>query len=496
MANIVNDIFGHCVKYYKVDPVTESKDTILNEHSLRKTSDVDEIKVMVPDNEFPTEEVQYDEFGMVVEGFEIHIMFNEFHKAFGAKTRPKQRDFLYIPKIDKMFRVNSVSLADEFNKEYTYWRVKLEQFAFSSSVDWDESLESEKEELEDFVLTADIFTEENNEEFTKITKPNEYKTILTGDNDYVRKSINTDLRIIDKDLNNNWTIVSKNYYDLSSVGKNEIAVKYRLNTYLTKDNNLVYTFWFKIKPSINPVFLKTKLITNIDNNNGLTQITISQPHRYRENQYVKISNTGVFDGLKQIKTIISDTVFVIYDNYQPGYSLLNSKVNLKEDYIILYGHNEDSPTASGISIKVLDDILMVEINNDIYKYDLDDTFNENYWYAGIISLNNTYKQLGFYLYELIEPSELVPAPVEHTELREFFNHVETISSNIEFNTDDNYMLLGNSLLLTNLRIFNTIISEEEFNKVLNQYVVRDTQNALLIDNAQEPLRLIRTSKPR
>jgi hypothetical protein len=46
-----------------------------------------------------------------------------------------------------------------------------------------------------------------------------------------------------------------------------------------------------------------------------------------------------------------------------------------------------------------------------------------------------------------------------------------------------YQLKGGKLKLTNIRLFNTPVEPEQHNNVLNQYVVRDNQLAIIIDNA-------------
>ena len=46
-----------------------------------------------------------------------------------------------------------------------------------------------------------------------------------------------------------------------------------------------------------------------------------------------------------------------------------------------------------------------------------------------------------------------------------------------------HVLKGGKLNLTCLRIFDKAIDTTEFKNVLNQYVVRDNQHALVIDNA-------------
>jgi hypothetical protein len=56
--------------------------------------------------------------------------------------------------------------------------------------------------------------------------------------------------------------------------------------------------------------------------------------------------------------------------------------------------------------------------------------------------------------------------------------------------------LGSPIDLTNIRIFELPIEEESHDAVLNQYVVRDTQLAILVDNAIPQLKLMRLENPR
>ena len=86
------------------------------------------VKIMVPDNEFPTEEFSYDIFGMGFENFEIHITKNEFNKAFGNGPAPRSRDYLFFTFNNRMYEVVSVTFADEFNRSLTYWRVQLKKY--------------------------------------------------------------------------------------------------------------------------------------------------------------------------------------------------------------------------------------------------------------------------------------------------------------------------------------------------------------------------------
>ena len=63
----------------------------------------------------------------------------------------------------------------------------------------------------------EVFGEEIQAEQDKVTKPQQYKTIFSEVNDGTRYKIHNDLKIKDTEIRNQWTMVSKNCYDMSSI---------------------------------------------------------------------------------------------------------------------------------------------------------------------------------------------------------------------------------------------------------------------------------------
>ena len=225
LTNTVNNIFGHCIKYYKVKSDQRSKDVILKEYSLYSVVAMKDIKVLVPGNDFPTNEFQFNELGMGFEDFEIHITRDEFQTAFGARSRPEERDYIYFPIVDRMYEVNSVALADPVVYKDIYYKVMLRKYQERNNVDTPEPF---KTELDDLTLSVDeLFEAETRDEILKITKPQQYRTIGTGVNDYVRSELSSQLSISDSRINNNWVIVSKNYYELHRLVPNEQSSRIR-----------------------------------------------------------------------------------------------------------------------------------------------------------------------------------------------------------------------------------------------------------------------------
>lgn len=242
LVNITNNIFGHEVTYFRTEPDARTEDVILMEYSLHDVVDKNTIKILVPDNEFPTEANTYDIFGMEFAEFEIHIVSQEFENVFGAGTTPRNMDYMYIPIINKMYEVESISLADEFNRENSYWRVKLVKYQDRTSV----NKGTFEEDTDSFVTgVEEVFGERQTEEFEKNTKPTQFQTVSTAYRDGVRSFINRQLGIIDHDLKNRWTIVSKNYYDLKNVELNSTALEYEVQSKLQSNQNLAVTLWFQ-----------------------------------------------------------------------------------------------------------------------------------------------------------------------------------------------------------------------------------------------------------
>ena len=491
---LATKIFGHCVRYYRAEPDKNSDDVILREYSIFNRSTVKEIQVLVPDNDFPANDFQFDPFdGMGFEGFEIHITRQEFEEAFGPKARPRERDALFFTINQRMYTVNSVALADEINALHTYYKVKLRKFEDSKNIQNTPEIEQELDEL---VTNMDeVVGEQTKDEYLKFTKPQEYKTIGLGKNDYVRSDLNAEISIADEKINNNWTIVSKNYYDLSKLGNGVIAAKYHEMAKLTKEEDRAFTFWFrskfaKSKPKIN--------ISGFSNNNGNLQITTSSATGYKVGDSVEVYDSVEYQyNIYKVIAVIDDYNFVLDVQYDSAAIATGTKVRLKEVATLLYGYNLTNPTSNGMLVQVYKDYVVVNINNVDYSFKLDlDEFSTDVWYSMVINMSNKFKQLSLHFYKLEKSQTYTMPQNEDTSLDLIKYESKLLDDNIEFDSGDKWALLGGPIQLTNIRIFKSIMEEEAQQAVLNQYVVRDTHLALLIDNAIPRIHLMKMENSR
>ena len=245
------NMWGHPVKYFRVEPDKRSKDVVLMEYSLYNVQAQGEVKILVPDNAMPEQNFQYDIFGMGWEDFEVHITKGQMEQAFGAGKPPRARDYLYFPLMNRMYEVSSVAFADEFNMEMTYWRVMLRKYEERTStiVGDDATGQAIQTEMDDLTVgMEEVFGAELKDEYTQTTKPEQYQTVFSPVADGIRDRIHNSLVISDNEIRNKWTIVSKNHYDLSSIKDLGIeAVVYNKKSTQSAENNLAISMWFQPK---------------------------------------------------------------------------------------------------------------------------------------------------------------------------------------------------------------------------------------------------------
>lgn len=413
ISELSANMWGHDTQYFRVEPDQRSRDVILKEYSLYNVKEQGNLKIMVPDNEMPTREFQYDIFGMGFEDFEIHITKGQMEAAFGPGIHPRPRDYMYIPIMNRMYEVSSVSFADEFNQTMTYWRLMLSKYEerTSSIIDTDTTEGQAMEQQLDDLYTGveEVFGAEQKDEFEKTTKSTQYQTVFSEVGDGVRDRIHNGLVISDKELRNKWTIVAKNHYDLESVKDRGIeCLLYKKFSQLPNTNNLAITTWFKP---------------------NMTSATQEQ---------------------------------TIFDGWQGG---------------------------KGIKITVNQTFIKAYINDLILEYGFATPPVNGNWYGLVYNLNNKYLNTSANVYKLNPNSnKLTSMPVSDT-LENVMDHNFEITAAQGWVTQKQYSLMPGNLAVTNIRLFNQTIGKDQHTNMLQQYIVRDSHLAEIIDNAVPSIQL-------
>lgn len=128
-------------------------------------------------------------------------------------------------------------------------------------------------------------------------------------------------------------------------------------------------------------------------------------------------------------------------------------------------------------------ILMTQ-NNTPTLYSLKEKLDSSKWYAFALNFSAKFKQAALSIYTIKEGTGIVDS-----ELEKVFFTAKNISSVSMSLKDTQFILRPCYLKLTNVRIYKELIPEDKISAILNQYVISDSSNAILVDNAAPMTRL-------
>ena len=505
LSAMANNLFGFCVDYYKTKADQRSRDVILKEYSLFDVIKEAEIKIMVPDNELPTRDINFNPLMMDFPvQFEIHIVKSAFEAAFGIGAKPQMRDYLYFKQfMNRMYEVDAVAQSDDFMYTGAYWRVSLVTYQQRTNVGYEDTPDGDAAEASTEALVSNVeekFRVERENEFKDVRKPNEYNTIGSQANDYVRRALNKKMSISEENVYNQWTIISKYHYALGTLADKTVGVKYRYKDGWTTEDNRAFTFWFR--PQYKKPIGKNVLITQISNNAGYPMLTTPGlplgQEEIKEGDWIVIKGTNSYNGIQLVKSVDMATGTIILDIPFVDSNITNTAKFNKEtsNTFIQYG-TEDQRNFYYVEFTYTTNWFIIKFNDSYYKYDLSKksvSLLKGEWYAAVINLNNLAKQLSFFLYSTPEVTGSIN-PDRTADLTNIYINTQTVSE-IEVPNNYTWKLLGSQTDLTNIRIWSEPIEEELQELILSQYVVKDSHLALLLDNASPELMLPTVTNPR
>ena len=507
LAAMTSNLFGFCVDYYKTKADQRSRDVILKEYSLFDVIKEGEIKILIPDNELPTRDINFNPLMMDFPvQFEIHIVKSAFEAVFGVGAKPQMRDYLYFKQfMNRMYEVDAVAQSDDFMYTGAYWRVSLVTYQQRTNVGFEDTAEGDAAEASTEALVSNVeekFRVERENEFKDVRKPNEYNTIGSQANDYVRRALNKKMTITEENVYNQWTIISKYHYALGTLEDRSIAVKYRYKDGWTNTDNRAFTFWFRpqyIKP-----IQKNLLVILISDEGGYPKlVTPGLPIAPKSDiivpgDWVSIRGTNSYNGIQRVKEVIGDSIVLdtpYIDNIITPTAKFNKEVS--NTFLAYDNYEFKSPITAYVEFTYTTNWFIIKLNDIYYKYDLSKksvSLIKDKWYAATINLNNLSKQLSLFLYNTVEQAGAAN-PDRTADLTNIYVNTQTIPAT---SVPDGFAwkLFGCQTDLTNIRIWSQPIEEELQELILSQYVVKDSHLALVLDNASPELLLPTVTNPR
>jgi hypothetical protein len=424
IAGDVSNMFGWEVDYYKTEADDAGVDYVLHEYGTYNTVSKQKLKILVPDNKFPEDQIGFNMFNMALfDSFEIHITKSEFYSKFGVGTRPGQKDFIFICQINKFFEVEHAQSYRDFMNSSIYFKVTLTKKQDdtiidngSYTTDFNDMVKNNQlDNLFGLDVKEDIKHVVNDPLLQNLTEINATDTKFKYD-DNVEILVNAgvdkeeildfkkpdpiQLKVavpsIEANLENGQTIISQNYYDLTS--KNgDVAIQYqRLDNDICDCCNRAFSIWFSIS------------------------------------KYV------------------SGMVYNLIDNY-------NSTIN------------------QGYKIDFIDGNLVINYFGQIYTIDI--AISPNKWYALVVNFNQKQGKIEVYLYKrkgLCDTNDL-----------ELLDEAYYPLTPVAYSGDLVLKLKGSYLYVTNIRLWSEILPKNEHSKILSQYIVKNTEYLIMGDSCDK-----------
>jgi hypothetical protein len=540
LSLMVNKIFGLDANYYSIQPQARGVDVVLREYTLFNVVSEKCVKLMVNQNQFPDNKINFDPFGLQFEDtFEVQMDKRYFESIFGRGSQPRKRDIIYFPLTNRIYEINSTYLFRDFMYSPVYFKMELKKYNPKSNTYFLDP--AYKEELDGISLSAEkLFGDDIREEELKTTKPQQYATTINQlSQDPIRSYIYKDLPIIGYDLNNNWTIVLNNYYDMlgaflddsefiSDPGMYRNAIRYKMLPKITESEELSYSAWFCMKDYYNNQQLLKKphptfvITLESSDDNYLNFNSYPRKHNleawtsYDINPegYVAIKGDKEHTGGYKVLSIIDEYRFVV-ENRFPTFSVGPIVWKMQKaqsrnlisglyvnDLLEIRGFRADiihsGVTDSDGNLFLGVGSVMIKINDTEINSPFQFTPEYDEWYGIVINFSNVYKQISNNIwkmtYDPLNPNEQ-SSNLEnvHADTRMFKDpmvfdapsDIETNKTSAFYGTDNNsYKIYTGPIYLSNVRLFKNMIDIDNQSTVLNQNIVRDAQLAHIIDNAK------------
>ena len=487
LSTLVSNMFGICILYFKTEVNARSRDVVLKEYSIEHVVDKQNVKILVPDNQLPTRELQFNT--MMIDypvQFEVHVVKSEFQAVFGTNSHPDPHDYIYFQNyMNKMYMVDAVSEPDDFGYGGSYWRVSLVPYQEMSSVKFED--ENLLEDTESLIFSAEgKFKEEVHEEFADGRKDNQLNSAgdwLEGQ-DFARRYLDVNVRINKENIYNDWTLISDSHYDLSTIDKGNNACEYKYTTGFSSNDERMVSFIFKPNNTDNNVVDNIMITSVAKGSHGGIQLTIGKWNNlFVAGNLVKISRTSDINGYKKIlfankgKRIIE-----VEGNFTPKTKLYNcAKLSLYE-FNTMFSIRNDEKTQ--LSISQMCNQFIINTNNKDYIYTFDDFEKfENKWYTVVLGMKQGMSNI--WLYEMTGSEKLDNHKTKLTLIGKTSNDWD----DFDFGETCYYDLISCNLKLTNFRLWSKLCEEDLHNVILSQLIVDDTHNTLIVDNAKSELLL-------
>lgn len=409
-CNAIAEMYGHTCIYFKTEPVeTEISHTFKN-NVFRNVKNIKKLHVLSPNNELPQDRNIYSEWDMPLQDdFVLHIVVDKFEQAFGINEIPNEKDYLYLPILNKLFRVSASQPKNGFMGKIGWWEVYLAKFEEDETITIDEQLKASMEDYDIFDEALQSIDNFDNTVSTNLfNELNEYKTDTLYTSEKIAEITTDEKKIVTENFSNKLQD-STHYISLKETENQREFYNNRLNIILVNpdtsafpinmyDNTTVDKRVIAMQYVLTDYTIKNKLSININNSFIL------------DYNFVLLKN---FSG--ELFDLISDT---------GNLSLYTIKINRNKLEIIDNRFSESFVINFDLKI------------NEIYNISINYSIKIKQFSIKIFSLKNKEKFLEFQNIYIITNAQTIPFKIKYIHLfgGNFY------SNEITFGIDDKIIL--------------------------------------------------------
>lgn len=458
MDYFLNSNQGLDILYWNIKPDKNQIDTILNEYSLQNAKPKMCLKVMVENNVIPTDEVEFDEWTSEYQQFEVQVSKIYFEKIFGKNMKPRDGDFLYLMKANRLYTVFSNRLDRGADQQSTNYILNLKTFEDDTSVKKDTETQAF---LDGRTLNHEKYFEEDNVNEMIDTLNTQQNNVATISRDPVREEVDQNIDIkTDPIVWNKGIELITSWYDLSKVSVEDVGVVYHEQISMVTDGEISFASW--VKAPINELAV---VISSTQNVAGNTEINIKNASKVSIGDYVMDNSNG---STYEIKATTNTTITVAgVVSFATGIKILK----YQPVYFI------QSDTGAPIQIGFLSN-KKVKIKYLTFEQIHSLSFIPADWMSMVVNISNKFKYTGVYFWKM----NTVSGNSTHLEA---LQKSEKENTGIVTFADSQVIIPGTLVSMANIRVYKTAMNYEYQSRMQSSKQVPKASTAYIIDDVRE-----------
>ena len=430
LSNFASKTFGIIVKYIKTDVDNKGRDVILHEYQTLTYSEECDIKVLVPGNKLPDGTVVFNPFDLAMnDSFEIHIVKDEFKRVFGVDKRPDKGDRIFICDINRLFQIVHVQAVRDFMNASVYYKAMLKKAEDDKHIK--PATETMAETIRNLMQNSSMesmFGAETKQQFNEIANKPQFEP-MTHNVVGESKAETTDSR----NQASSTEFITRNLNGNTRVVEGTIE----------NAGNIIAKSWYDL--------------SNVSNTEAGSVYSGGDDS-------IKRGDNRAFVFWFKFKSIDAGKLYTFFKN---------------RTYV--------SGSPVGYALLYQDGRFDFEINQNVYEFNAS-SLVANTWYAMVINMDQRQAEIRWSIWK--RKSESEPNSVTETYLDLVTSDFLAMTP-VEWNAPISFEIGNGNMLFTNLRVWDGVIAETSFTKILNQYIIRESANLIIADNADKIMKLPR-----